>query len=105
MGCFLSVSCGIKRLRRKPTQSSTRRGGVGPPAEVVPPPTKPRQRVCGPEERAAVHAVADMEDATNRRSLIAPLLGLLDVIGMRVSEAVGLGGDETAQWSAPMTAS
>ena len=61
-----------------------------PPTVTLPPPPKPRDRVYTPEERAALYEAAELEDATKSRSLLAPLIALLDATGLRITEALEL---------------
>ena len=62
-----------------------------PPAGVrVPPPPSRRERVYSADEVAALLDAAGLDDLGTGRSLMYPLLALLDGTGLRVSEALAL---------------
>jgi integrase len=62
-----------------------------PPSGVrVPPPPPRRKRVYSADERAALLDAAGLDDLGTGRSLIYPLLALLDGTGLRIGEVLAL---------------
>jgi len=61
-----------------------------PPAVLLPPPHKRRDRVATDAEADALIAAAVADDQKHRRSLIAPLVRLILASGVRVGEALAL---------------